>query len=140
MKMKKQTAYIGLVVFIIGLTTLSYGIYGHDNANENDYPFWSWVEFIGFILLIAGGIILLVHIVTEVKKMTMKSKFCIGLSLIIIGIVTNSIYYYYASQGYYVTGILGIFIAASASILPLFLYFVVGGYLVYKNRYYRYEK
>ena len=136
--MKKQTAYIGLIIFIIGLTMLSYGIYGHDNANENDYPFWSWVEFIGFILLIIGGIILLIRVI-NILKTRIKTKFYIGLLLIIIGIVTNSLYYYYSSQGFYLTGLVGIIVHASASPLPLFLYFIVGGYLVYKNRYWRYE-
>ena len=66
--------------------------------------------------------------------MEIKTKFYIGLLLVIIGIVTNAIYYYYYIQGFYLIGIIGIFISASASILPLILYFVVGGSLIYKNR------
>ena len=139
--MKKKTAYIGLAIFIIGLIVSSIGLTVYETPEYNSAKvFWSWFSFIGFILLIIGGIILLVHIVTEVKKMTAKNKFYIGLSLVIIGIVTNSLYYYFYFQGYYLTGIIGIFVRASASILPLFLYFVVGGYLVYKNRYWVYEK
>ena len=65
--------------------------------------------------------------------MKFKHKFFLGLLLIVIGIVTNSVYWYYNSQGYSFTGFLGIFLMVSASIPLLFVYFGVGGWLVYKN-------
>ena len=66
--------------------------------------------------------------------MKIKHKFYLGLLLIVIGIITNSVYYYHYFQGYIITGYLGIFIRASASVLFIILYFVVGGWLVYRYR------
>jgi len=131
--MKKPIAYFGLVIFIVGLIMLSYGIYGHDNANGNNLQFWSWVEFIGFIFTVIGIIILLFWIKSKLN-LKVKTKFYIGLILIINGIVTNAIYYYFSSQGLMVTGLVGLFIMASASPLFLLLYFAVGIWLVYRNR------
>lgn len=66
--------------------------------------------------------------------MKTKNKFYLGLLLIVIGIITNFVYYYFDFQGYSLAGYLGIFIMVSASVPFWFFYFGVGGWLVYRYR------
>jgi len=66
--------------------------------------------------------------------MRKKSKFFIGLTLVVIGVVTNVLYYYCVVVGCGISGFLAVFLIASSSIIMLFFYFAVGLYLMFYNR------